>query len=185
MAQSYSAFDAARRIGQGPLLDVALAVKNYQENNPQSLPIIFDDQTSQTIDVLLEGDEAEIAAWIDAHFPQPARRGRGRPKLGVIGREVSLLPRQWEWLSAQPGGASVTLRKLIDQAARDPQAERRAAQDSAYRFANAIAGNEPGFEEAIRALYAGDQVSYEANTALWPEDVRAHARSLATRVWQP
>ena len=183
MARTYSAFDGAQRIAQGPLLDVALGTKRYQDSNPQSLVIIFDDQTSQTIDVLLEGNETDIAKWIEAHFPQPAKRGRGRPKLGVVGREVSLLPRQWEWLAAQQGGASVTLRKLVDQAARDPQAERRAAQDAAYRFANALAGNEPGFEEAIRALYAGDQVSYEAHTALWPEDVRAHARGLATKVW--
>lgn len=183
MTRSYSAFDASQRIARGTLLDVALAVKQYQAGNADSLPIIFDDQTSQTIDVLLEGGETEIAAWIEANFPQPAKRGRGRPKLGVVGREVSLLPRQWEWLAAQPGGASVTLRKLVDQAARDPQAERRAAQDATYRFANALAGDEPGFEEAIRALYAGDQVSYEAHTALWPDDVRAHARGLASQVW--
>ncbi|MFY0534142.1 DUF2239 family protein [Nannocystis pusilla] len=35
----------------------------------------------------------------------PARTGPGRPKLGVVSREVSLLPRHWEWLERQPSGS--------------------------------------------------------------------------------
>src|SRR4029079_4156101 len=63
-------------------------------------------------------------------------RGRGRPRLGVVAREGTLLPRHWEWLGTQPGGASVVLRKLVEEARRaNGDADRtRAARDAAYRF---------------------------------------------------
>ena len=143
----------------------------------------FDSISSQAVDVHLAGSDDEIIQWIEQHFPEPPKRGRGRPKLGVVSREVTLLPRQWEWLATQPGGASVTLRKLVDAAAKNPEAERRTARDSVYRFANALAGNAPGFEEAMRNLYAGDQAGFEAQTAAWPDDVRSHALTLAAGTW--
>jgi hypothetical protein len=113
--------------------------------------------------------------------PAGGARGPGRPKLGVVAREVTLLPRHWEWLGAQPGGASVALRRLVEDARRgSADADRvRRAREAAYRFMSAMAGNEPGFEEATRALFAGDAERYEATTAAWPADVRAHARRLA------
>ncbi len=79
---------------------------------------------------------------------QPAEpRGRGRPKLGVVAREVTLLPRHWDWLNAQPGGASVALRKLVEQARRaNGDADRaRAAREAAYHFMSAMAGDLPAF----------------------------------------
>ena len=105
----------------------------------------------------------------------------GRPRLGVVAREVTLLPRHWEWLSAQPGGASVALRKLVEEARRvkAPEDRRREAQESAYRFMTVMAGNEPGFEEALRALYSEDRERFEMYSAAWPKDVREHARELA------
>jgi uncharacterized protein len=109
-------------------------------------------------------------------------RGPGRPKLGVVAREVTLLPRHWDWLNDQPGGASVALRKLVE-AARVTQAaadRRRLAQQSADRFMSAVAGNEPGYEEAARALYSGDRVRFEESMVAWPADVRRHAMQLAT-----
>ena len=112
---------------------------------------------------------------------EPAR-GPGRPKLGVVAREVTLLPRHWEWLNAQPGGASVALRKLVD-AARVTHADndrRRLAQQSADRFMSALAGNEPGYEEAARALYAGDRDRFERSMVAWPADVRDYAVQLAS-----
>ena len=108
-------------------------------------------------------------------------RGRGRPKLGVVAREITLLPRHWDWLAAQPGGASATLRRLVENAKRDGGAEgrRRAAREAAYRFLSAVAGNLPGYEEALRALFAGDAARFETQMADWPKDVRAYALRLA------
>ena len=108
------------------------------------------------------------------------RTGPGRPKLGVVGREVTLLPRHWDWLAAQPGGASVTLRKLVEAARKErqgPQAIRR-AQDAAYRFMHALAGDLPGFEEATRALYAWDVERMRGLIERWPPDVRDHVLTL-------
>lgn len=111
----------------------------------------------------------------------PERRGRGRPKLGVVSREVTLLPRHWEWLAAQPGGASVALRKLVEQARRDnaDKDRSRRASERAYHFISAMGGDFPGFEEATRALFAGDLAGFAERTAVWPEDVRDHALRLA------
>jgi len=116
----------------------------------------------------------------DADAP---RRGRGRPKLGVVAREVTLLPRHWAWLNAQPGGASVALRKLVEAASRGSADgdRRRAGQEATYRFLHAIGGDRPGFEEAARALFAGDLGRFEDAIADWPHDVREHATMLAAR----
>lgn len=150
------------------------------------LPVLlFDDSTSETIEVDFRGTVDDVAKRLAAAgAPAPELpRGAGRPKLGVVGREVTLLPRQWEWLSTQPGGASVTLRKLVDEARRSSQQRdaKRQAQNAAYRFMTAMAGNEAGFEEANRALWAGDGKKFERETRRWPADVRDHARKLAER----
>ena len=128
-----------------------------------------------------------VAGWESARSragdaePEAIPRGPGRPRLGVVPREVTLLPRHWQWLSGQPGGASVALRRLVDEARRaSVGADRvRRSQEVAYRFMSALTGNLPGFEEAIRALFAGDGVAFEARVADWPEDVRTYARMLA------
>ncbi|OZI20232.1 hypothetical protein CAL26_22095 [Bordetella genomosp. 9] len=106
-------------------------------------------------------------------------RGRGRPRLGVIAREVTLLPRHWEWLNAQPGGASVALRKLVESGMRDHGLRERDRREAAYRFMSAMAGDMAGFEEATRALFAGDAPAMTRCMASWPDDVRAHALRLA------
>ena len=109
------------------------------------------------------------------------RAPRGAPDCGVVGREVTLLPRHWEWLSAQPGGASVALRKLVEQARRENAGRDRArrSQEVAFRFMSAMAGNMAGFEEASRALFAGGRERFEGLTAPWPPDVRDYAARLA------
>ncbi|WP_193087797.1 DUF2239 family protein [Advenella sp. FME57] len=111
-----------------------------------------------------------------------AVRRRGRPKLGVISREVTLLPRHWEWLAAQPGGASVALRKLVEAARlrNTDRDARRAAQERAYHFMLALGGDLPGYEEATRALFADDMAALKTHVAGWPDDVRTHALMLAT-----
>lgn len=162
----YSAFLAMKRVADGSLSDVAVAVRGLEG------ALVFDGE-GRVIDLDTRGTAAEVAA----RHAEPVR-GRGRPSLGVQAREVTLLPRQWDWLATQPGGASAALRRLVDAARRDPETERRAARDGAYRFMAAIAGDLPCYEEALRALFAGDEAGVAAQMAAWPPDVRAQALML-------
>lgn len=178
-----TAFAGTTLIARGRLIDVALAAKTTDPEGPAVL--VFDDANGRVIDLDLRGDRAEIAARLaPAQPPQeqeaPAR-GRGRPKLGVVAREVTLLPRHWEWLAAQPGGASQALRRMVDEARRADgnRTERRTAQEAAYRFMAAIAGDLPDFEETVRALFADDLEGTRRLMAEWPQDVRDHALALA------
>ncbi len=185
-----TAFAGTRRIASGALRHVALVAQREQQAGAAPV-LIFDDRTSQQIELDLRGSsadllrrlaEAEVAVKpeTDAEAPAP-RKGPGRPKLGVVAREVTLLPRHWQWLGAQPGGASVALRRLVEEARRAyaGRDRRRAAQEAAYRFMAAMAGDAPGFEEATRALFAGDAAAFEERIATWPDDVRDHAALLA------
>lgn len=172
---SFSAFHGHRRIASGPLLDVARAVKAAESTDAGAL-LIIDDASGAVVDVDTRGDAAAIAVRLAT---PSAPRGRGRPKLGVTAREVTLLPRHWDWLASQPGGASVTLRRLVEEARRSPAAEQRAARDAAYRFMAAIAGDLPGYEQALRALFAGDRTAFAERIAAWPVDVRNHALRLS------
>lgn len=190
-----TAFEGSRVLLAGPLIDVVLAVKASVERGASKPILIFDDATGRTLDFDLRGTKADIVARLSGSSakpglqasstlsdePSPERRGRGRPKLGVVGREVTLLPRHWEWLAAQPGGASVALRRLVDEArkAGGPAQALRTAQEAAYRFMSAMAGNLSGFEEAIRALFANDRVRFEQQISSWPHDIRTYALRLA------
>ncbi|WP_306589960.1 DUF2239 family protein [Geothrix sp. 21YS21S-4] len=173
-----TAFDGSRRIASGALREVGAAVRSHLAKAPQASVLVFDDRTGRVIDLDPRESGQEGVA---PPAPTAESRGRGRPKLGVVPREVTLLPRHWEWLNTQPGGASVTLRKLVEEARRHGGAgeRKRLAQERAYRFMSALAGDEPGYEEALRALYAGTQDAFEARIAIWPPDVRDHARKLA------
>jgi hypothetical protein len=186
---TFTAFEGQRRLITGALADVALAVK--RAGATPSPIAIFDDHTGRAVDLDLRGSDAEILARLpqdtssDLPVEAPASepRGRGRPKLGVVAREVTLLPRHWEWLNAQPGGASVALRKLVDEARRANGDKDRAreAREAAYHFMSAAAGNRPHFEEASRALFADDRRHFVALIADWPADIRDHAVALAFR----
>lgn len=186
-----TAFAGQHRIASGELRHVALVA---QRASSKAEPVlIFDDRSSQPIEIDLRGTPADLlkrladATELGARAPDPAaaeatpRKGPGRPKLGVVAREVTLLPRHWQWLATQPGGASVALRKLVEEARRIHAGSdrKREAQESAYRFMTALAGNEPGFEEATRALFASDAAAFEERIATWPEDVREHVAMLA------
>jgi hypothetical protein len=151
---SFSAFSGFDHIASGSLAEAYAASRDIQGC------LIFDRASGRVVD-------------IDPRFP-PSEDGprAGRPKLGVVAREVTLLPRHWDWLATQPGGASVALRKLVEEASRNPKAQQRALRDAAYRFATAIVGNAPGYEEAIRALYAGHGEEFAAHIEAWPTDVR-------------
>lgn len=188
----YIAFEADRRIGAGSLVEVALAVKKVaSRKGGHGIVLVFDAVTSEPVELDLRGTVADVrrraaereraASGATGRSPAPARRAPGRPRLGVVAREVTLLPRHWDWLASQPGGASITLRKLVEQARQEsgPRDRRRKAQEAAYRFMVALAGNLPGFEEATRALFAADRGRFERLTDPWPADVRDHARTLA------
>lgn len=167
----------ARRLALGPLTQVALDVKHAIDRGTKQPILVMDAQTSHRIDLDVRGTDDEVVARLT---PRARPRAPGRPKLGVIPREVTLLPRHWEWLQEQPGGASVTLRKLVDQARKSSvDADRiRQARESAYRFILELAGDRPGFEEATRALFAGDSARFARLIARWPADIRAHATAL-------
>ena len=187
--QVFTAFIGDQWLVSGPLAEVALAVLKASKSPAAEPIVIFDDANGRPIDLDLRGTERDVVA----RLPQPASnpetaaddlpepRGRGRPKLGVVAREVTLLPRHWEWLGAQPGGASVALRKLVEEARRanGDRDRSRAARDAAYHFMSVMAGNLAGFEEASRALFADDRRRFVELIAGWPGDVRDHIVKLA------
>jgi uncharacterized protein len=190
-----TAFDGFQKIASGNLVDVALASKKYLDRTRHAAVLIFDDASSELIEIDFRGTPAEVRARLAnkqcpaTDPPRPigqAQRGPGRPKLGVVAREVTLLPRHWDWLKSQPGGASVALRKLVDEARRTRAGHDRIrrAQEVVYRFMSALAGNLPGFEEASRGLFAGNKQHFEQQIADWPADVRAHAQKLAAPAFE-
>src|SRR5262245_45186672 len=196
-----TAFEGARRIGAGVLEEVAVQAKGVVDGAGRDPVLIFDDVTGEQIEVDFRGTAAEVLGRLaepagegvpSAVEPGPepgsgfgaeaaSPRGPGRPRLGVVAREVTLLPRHWEWLGGQPGGASVALRKLVEDARRtNGDADRaRAARDAAYRFMSVMAGNLAGFEEASRALFADDRRRFVGLIAGWPDDIRDHVVKLA------
>lgn len=196
-----TAFRGHELLAAGPLPEVARVVwRVLKQGSVPSAVLIFDDATGLVIDLEMRGDERRMLAHLDATMrageaaradqhdgpyaldaTDTAPRPRGRPKLGVVAREITLLPRHWEWLATQPGGASVALRKLVEAARRAPSADDRvkAARDVAYRFMHAIAGDLGQFEEAIRALYRGDEARFGALIAEWPHDIAAYSARLA------
>lgn len=205
---SWTCFDGYDRIASGPLQAVAMAVKHAIERGAVGPVLVFDDTSGQQIDIDTRGTDEEVAtrfantgvmdtgegtaqhglsALPTEHsaglsLPADQRRGRGRPKLGVVAREVTLLPRHWEWLAAQPGGTSVALRKLVEEARRvhGHKDKARKAQERAYSFMSALAGNLAGFEDAARALFADDRPRLDGLIASWPQDVRDHVIRLAS-----
>lgn len=193
-----TAFEGFTRIASGPLREVALAVKTALERQSAAEPVlVFDDLTSAQMEVDVRGSNADVisrlmvadtesgAGAVADGYALGSPRGPGRPRLGVVAREITLLPRHWDWLGRQPGGASVALRKLVDEAKRVNEWRdlTRAAQESAYRFMSVMAGNLQDFEEATRALFAGNAERLDETTQLWPHDVRQHALMLAARAF--
>ena len=180
---TYTAFSGSHLIAAGGLASVAVAAAAALAAGAERV-LVFSDFDGAQVDLDLRGDEEAIAARYgatDATAADAPARGRGRPRLGVVAREVTLLPEQWDWLSSQPGSASVALRKLVQEARRsgtDRERQRR-AQERAYKVMVAVAGNLPGFEDASRALFAGDLDALRGKTASWPADIREHVLRLA------
>lgn len=181
---AFTAFEGHKRLARGDLAEVTLAVKAAEEHGSDSPLLVFEDASGRVVDVDARGDAAEILARRDASSqPGDAPRSRGRPKLGVVAREVTLLPRHWEWLARQPGGASAALRRLVEAARRDAGNDHVTARDAAYRFMSALAGDLPDFEEATRALFAGRRDDFNALIEGWPADIRDHCRKMTVRAF--
>lgn len=188
---SFTTFDGLERIAAGDLAANALAAFRTLARGAAGSVLTFDDATGRQVELDLRGSEQEILARLApsaartgaAPEPAPAAlpRGRGRPKLGVVAREVTLLPRHWAWLETQPGGASTALRKLVEDARRANAGidARRAAGERVYRVMQALAGDLAGFEEASRALFAQDADGFARATQTWPPDLRDYLGRLA------
>jgi hypothetical protein len=189
----YVAFEGDRCLASGDLRDVAVAAKQALDRRKDASILVFD-PASGPVDLDLRGSVADVLARLPEMPDAPVAadvavvppRGPGRPKLGVVAREVTLLPRHWEWLAQQSGGASVALRRLVDEARRaNKDRDRiRQAQEAAYRFIAAMGENKPHYEEVARALFSGDAGRFESWTAAWPADVRDHARRLAAAAFE-
>lgn len=171
-------FASQKLIAQGEIDFVTNEAKAYQATHPTAQILAFDTDTSEPVELDLR---TNISIFLNE---EPARKP-GRPKLGVQAREITLLARHWDWLGSQPGGASATIRRLVEQAKRDPVEMRKTAQTAAYKFLSAMLGNAENFEEATRCLFADDRKGFLYWSATWPPDLRVHARALAEKSFTP
>ncbi|MDQ0072238.1 hypothetical protein J2W34_004043 [Variovorax boronicumulans] len=175
-------FAGFKRIAEGSTAEVLAQLRERKDDTPY---LIFDAQTGESLDFDVHNQAGVVPHATSAEAHDDAPRGVGRPKLGVVAREVTLLPRHWDWLNRQPGGASVALRRLVQEASR-VNADRdavRASREATYRFMTAIAGALPGFEEATRALFAGERNRFEGFIDAWPADLRTHLQKLSAAGW--
>lgn len=192
--EGYMAFAGPRCIASGGLEEVALKVKAWVDGGETVPVVIYADATGLPVHPDLRGTREDVLRGLEARrartatsgeaAEEPRRSGPGRPKLGVVSREVSLLPRHWEWLNAQPSGASAALRRLVEEAMRDGQGRERArkAQEAAGHFMTAVAGDLTAFEEASRAFYARNYERFDQLIQPWPRDIRQHVRRLVAIV---
>ena len=192
---SCTAFKGNQLVASGDVLNVAEKAKKLIDQDEQASILIFNDDTSELVEVDFRGTVKDVLERLKntakdgtstSDTDLRPQRGPGRPKLGVVAREITLLPRHWDWLNSQPGGASVTLRKLVEAArkANSGKDKVRNSQEAAYRFMSAMAGDFPGFEEAARALFAGDCECFNELVASWPDDIRDYAGKLAEAAFQ-
>ncbi|UQN10065.1 DUF2239 family protein [Deinococcus sp. QL22] len=187
---TYTAFHGSQHLVTGALREVLAYLKTQiQPLDANSSVLIFENHSGRQMDFNLRGTLSEV---LDREAPLPAvaspalaKAGPGRPKLGIVSREISLLPRHWAWLELQRGGASATLRRLVDEARKQNPGQERVqqAQVATDRFLGAVAGNLPHFEAATRALYARDGTAFAEHSTHWPADIRTHALNLATPVF--
>ncbi|MBF0363732.1 MAG: DUF2239 family protein [Oligoflexia bacterium] len=188
--RKYTVFEDKTIIAKGNLEDVVMIVKKRIGSNNHTSAIIFDDRTGRTIDIDFSGTlkdvQERLAIYITKDIQLKTANGPGRPKLGVISREISLLPEHWEWLAIQPGGASVALRKLVTSAKKEDlnNTNVRYYQDAIAQFLNVVGGDLPNYEEAIRALYRKEKEGFFSQITKWPKDIKAHLKDMATSVFE-
>lgn len=182
--QTYTAFTGHKLLAHGDLVKVAIKAKRKLKEDPHAGILIFSDLTGKQMDFDLHGTEKEVENRLQkfvADMPDNTVQGRGRPRLGVVAREISLLPRHWEWLSTQSGGASATIRRLIEDARRKTSSRNiiKQSMERTHAFMTAIGGDLPGYEEALRALYAKDEKKFHKQLSEWPVQIRDHAIKLS------
>lgn len=183
-----TAFNGHHLLASGSLDEVALAAKQALDAGAPGPLLVFDDASSLPVEIDFRGTPKDMLARLRRTLATPTptvARGPGRPKLGVTAREVTLLPRHWDWLGQQPGGASAMLRRLVEEAKRSSGAKERArlASEAADRFMRVMAGDLPGYEEASRAFWRGQRSAFARRVKTWPQDVRDHLLRLATIAW--
>jgi hypothetical protein len=178
-----SVFDGYQRIYQGDLQGL---IQNIKPQDPNVTLLIFNDLTGKILDINFNVPAEQIYDSIIQTYPElaPKPKTRGRPKLGVIAKEITLLPRHWEWLAEQRGGASATLRRLIDQARKATleESQKRKMHERTYQFLHAIAGDLPNYEECLRALFANNLMTFRKYLSDWPADIQAYAEQLITQL---
>ncbi|MGJ8529363.1 DUF2239 family protein [Maritalea sp.] len=185
------AFVGHHLIAAGALAEVVNEVKRHHDRNPNELIHVFNGQDSSMIEIDLRGSVEDVFDRLfkkDVHAEDAVPPKRvGRPKLGVVSKEITLLPRHWDWLRQQRGGASVTLRKLVGEAMRvsDPNRDQRQLQSKTYGLMTAVAGDLPKFEEAARALFALDGDKFKAETSDWPSPLRDHLLKISKDLFTP
>lgn len=186
---TYTAFEDHKILSKGSLEDVVLKVKKRFEKSPASQIVIYSDATGKSMDFNFHGSEKEVLKRLEVYTtPESATAvssGPGRPKLGVISREVSLLPKHWEWLATQSGGASNTLRKLVEESMKKTSGVNtvKTAQERTYKFMSVEAGDLENYEEALRALYRKDKERFSSEIKTWPRDVQKHIIELSKAVF--
>jgi hypothetical protein len=187
--ETYTAFEGTTRLFRGTIEQVVLQIKERLGRAENSSVLIFSDNTGKTMDFNFQGKVKDVLKRLEIYVSKQncgPVAGPGRPKLGVISREVSLLPRHWEWLANQSGGASATIRKLIEDAKKRSSAHTsiKHVQERVYRFMSVIAGDMTGYEEALRALYKADRKNFLLHMRDWPTDVRTHVVEMAKPIFE-
>jgi uncharacterized protein len=187
--ETYTAFEGTTLLFRGTFQEVVLKIKERLGRKENNSVLIFSDNTGKTMDFNFQGGMKDVLKRLEIYVAKQEGTpvaGPGRPKLGVISREVSLLPRHWEWLANQPSGASATIRKLIEDAKKRSSVHVgvRQVQEHVYRFMSVIAGDMKGYEEALRALYKADRENFLLHTRDWPVDVRTHVVEMAEPIFE-
>lgn len=185
---TYTAFEGHKLLSHGSLETIAVDIRKQLKARPEARILIFSDSSGKQMDLDLSGTEKETLERLKVFQANDTcqAQGPGRPKLGVVSREVSLLPQHWEWLSNQQGGASATLRRLVEEKIKQPLSSKdqvKKDQEVAFKFLTAIAGDLPNFEEAIRYLYRRDKKKFKDLIASWPGDLKTHTMRLTENVF--
>ena len=164
---NFTGFRGSKQFASGPLTEVAVRAKELSDEDPEIQLLVINDRTSHVVEVVTEKTSGKPV--------------RGRPKLGVVSKEITLLPRQWEWLGKQRGGASATIRRLVDVAVKETASDMaiREVRDVTYGFLTIMAGDLPHYEEALRELYAGNETDFKERIKEWPEDILAHIEKIS------
>ena len=175
---TYVAFYGNQQVAVGELTDMltktTIFLKEKQTTGTDTEPLlIFNEQNGSQIDFDFRGSLEEI---LERALPKQKKRRAGRPKLGVISREITLLPRHWEWLESQTKSASASLRLLVEEAMKREGGEAKIKKNIAVtdRIMMVMAGNLTYFEEASRALNARNVERFEECVSTWPDDIKIY-----------